>query len=112
MNFKQKISETLGNKVLDIETINRKDALPASVQEIRARRERAEVLVRKKALLSSGATVVPIPGFDFGMDMKLMRDVIEDVNKIYGLDHQQVNQMSDDMKNRILMAARVFKAVS
>ncbi|PWZ99277.1 DUF697 domain-containing protein, partial [Staphylococcus pseudintermedius] len=30
MNFKQKISETLGNKVLDIETINRKDALPAS----------------------------------------------------------------------------------
>lgn len=48
MNFKQKISETLGNKVLDIETINRKDALPASVQEIRARRERAEVLVRKK----------------------------------------------------------------
>ncbi|HGH0720594.1 TPA: DUF697 domain-containing protein [Staphylococcus pseudintermedius] len=107
MNFKQKISETLGNKVLDIETINRKDALPASVQEIRARRERAEVLVRKKALLSSGATVMPIPGFDFGMDMKLMRDVIEDVNKIYGLDHQQVNQMSDDMKNRILMAAGI-----
>ncbi|MEJ7541181.1 hypothetical protein [Staphylococcus intermedius] len=107
MNFKQKISETVGNKVLGIEKVNQKDALPTTEQDVRARRDRAESIVRKKALLSSGATVVPIPVFDFGMDMKLMREVIEDVNKVYGLDHQQVNQMSDDMKNRILMAAGI-----
>ena len=33
-------------------------------------------------------SVVPIPGLDFGVDLKLMKDIIEDVNKIYGLDHQ------------------------
>ncbi len=49
--------------------------------------ERAETLVKKKSLLSSGASIVPIPGLDFGVDLKLMRDIIEDVNKIYGLDH-------------------------
>ena len=38
-------------------------------------------------------SVVPIPGLDFGVDLKLMKDIIEDVNKIYGLDHKQVNSL-------------------
>ena len=47
-------------------------------------------------------SVVPIPGLDFGVDIKLMRDIIEDINKIYGLDHKQVNTLGDDVKERIL----------
>ena len=31
-----------------------------------------------------------------------MRDIIEDINKIYGLDHKQVNTLGDDVKERIL----------
>lgn len=50
---------------------------------------------------------MPIPGLDFGVDIKLMRDIIEDVNKIYGLDHKQVNNMGDDMKERVLAAAAI-----
>ena len=46
-------------------------------------------------------SVVPIPGLDFGVDIKLMRDIIEDINKIYGLDHKQVNTLGDDVKERI-----------
>ncbi len=107
MGISNKISETLGNKVLNIENIKRKNALPVTTSEISERRQRAESIVKKKAFLSSSATIVPIPGFDFGVDMKLMRDIIEDVNKIYGLDHKQVNKMSDDMKNRVLMAASI-----
>lgn len=34
-----------------------------------------------------GVSIVFILGFDFGVDFKLMRDIIEDVNKIYGLDY-------------------------
>ena len=26
-------------------------------------------------------SVVPIPGLDFGVDIKLMKDIIEDINK-------------------------------
>ena len=69
--------------------------------------ERAETLVKKKSLLSSGASIVPIPGLDFGVDLKLMRDIIEDVNKIYGLDHDQVNSLSDQVKERIMSAAAI-----
>ena len=67
--------------------------MPTTQEELRQRRERAETLVKKKSLLSSGASIVPIPGLDFGVDLKLMRDIIEDVNKIYGLDHDQVNSL-------------------
>ena len=34
-----------------------------------------------------------------------MRDIIEDINKIYGLDHKQVNTLGDDVKERILRTA-------
>ena len=39
-----------------------------------------------------------------------MRDIIEDINKIYGLDHKQVNTLGDDVKERIL-AALLYKVV-
>ena len=60
--------------------------MPTTKEEIAERRAKAETIVKKKSLLSSGMSVVPIPGLDFGVDIKLMRDIIEDINKIYGLD--------------------------
>lgn len=107
MKISNKITELVGNKVLNIEKITNKSVLPQNNEEVAARRQQAESIVKKKALLSSGATIVPIPGFDFGVDMKLMKDVIGDINKVYGLDHKQVNKMSDDMRNRIVMAAGI-----
>ena len=41
------------------------------------------------------------------VDIKLMRDIISDVNKIYGLDHKQVNSLSDDVRERIMSAAAI-----
>lgn len=87
------ITNKVGNSLLNIEEIKEKGDLPTTQEELRQRRERAETLVKKKSLLSSGASIVPIPGLDFGVDLKLMRDIIEDVNKIYGLDHDQVNSL-------------------
>jgi len=111
MGFKNKltnnVTQKVGNKVLNIEDIKQKSNLPTSNIEIEERRKRAEALVRKKSVLSSSISIVPIPGLDFGVDIKLMRDIIEDVNKIYGLDHKQVNKMGDDVKERIFTAAAI-----
>ncbi|MCS4486699.1 DUF697 domain-containing protein [Staphylococcus sp. GRT3] len=107
MRIPKKLSDIVENKVLKIEKVANKHVLPQSTTEVEERRQQAETIVKKKALLSSGATIVPLPGFDFGVDMKLMKDVIEDINKVYGLDHNQVNKMSDDMRNRIVMAAGI-----
>ncbi len=55
--------------------------------------------------MSSTMSVVPIPGLDFGVDLKLMKDIIEDVNKIYGLDHKQVNSLGDDVKKNYVCSS-------
>ncbi|REI10358.1 DUF697 domain-containing protein [Staphylococcus felis] len=107
MKFSNKIAQSVGNKVLNIDEITQKDQLPQTIEDLNQRRKYAENIVKKKALFSSGATLVPVPGFDFGVDVKLMRDIIEDINKIYGLDHKQVNKLSDDVKNRIYVAAGI-----
>ncbi|MDT3959091.1 DUF697 domain-containing protein [Staphylococcus kloosii] len=111
MGIKNKVTNKLtnkfGNKVLNIEEINAKNNLPTTNDEIANRRERAEALIRKKAILSSSVSIVPIPGLDFGVDLKLMRDIIEDINKIYGVDHKQVNNLGDDVKERIYTAAAI-----
>ena len=90
MSIKNKITNNLtnkvGNKVLDIEEIKQKSNIPTTQQEI---------------------AVVPIPGLGFSVDLKLMKDIIEDVNKIYGLDHKQVNSMGDDIKERIYTTAAI-----
>ncbi|ANQ63870.1 DUF697 domain-containing protein [Staphylococcus equorum] len=111
MSFKNKITnnvtQKVGNKVLNIEDIKNKGSIPTTHNEIEERRQRAEALVRKKSMLSSGVSVVPIPGLGFSVDIKLMKDIIEDVNKIYGLNHKQVNTMGDDMKERVLTTAAI-----
>ncbi|MBF7019017.1 DUF697 domain-containing protein [Staphylococcus sp. 18_1_E_LY] len=111
MGIKNKVTNKLtnkfGNKVLNIEEIDAKNNLPTTNDEIANRRERAEALIRKKAILSSSVSIVPIPGLDFGVDLKLMRDIIEDINKIYGVDHKQVNNLGDDVKERIYTAAAI-----
>ena len=92
------VTDKVGKKVLDIEEINEKDILPKNEEEIAQRREKAKAVVKKKSLLSSGMSVVPIPGLDFGVDIKLMKDIIEDINKIYGLDQKQVNSLGEDVE--------------
>ena len=44
-------------------------------------------------------SVVPIPGLDFGVDIKLMKDIIEDINKIYGLDQNKSILLVKMLKN-------------
>ena len=105
--FSSGVTNKVGNKVLNIEEIKEKSILPTTKEEIAEHRAKAETIVKKKSLLSSGMSVVPIPGLDFGVDIKLMRDIIEDINKIYGLDHKQVNTLGDDVKERILAAAAI-----
>ncbi|MEP9851607.1 DUF697 domain-containing protein [Staphylococcus aureus] len=111
MGFKNKITNSVtqkvGNKVFNIEDVKSKSNLPSTNIEVEERRERAQALVRKKSMLSSSVSVVPVPGLGFSVDIKLMKDIIEDVNKIYGLDHKEVNTMGEDMKERVLSTAAI-----
>lgn len=110
-NLSNRITTKVGQKAFKIEDIKEKNAMPTTQDELARCRERAEAIVKRKSLMSSTASVVPIPGLDFGVDIKLMRDIIEDVNKLYGLDHKQVNTLGDDLRERILLRL-LFKVVN
>ena len=71
--FSSGVTNKVGNKVLNIEEIKEKVFCQQLKEEIAERRAKAETIVKKKSLLSSGMSVVPIPGLDFGVDIKLMR---------------------------------------
>ncbi|MCL4618247.1 DUF697 domain-containing protein [Staphylococcus aureus] len=106
-NLTSNLTNKIGNSVFKIENINEKGAMPTTIKELNERRQRAEAIVKRKSLMSSTMSIVPIPGLDFGVDLKLMKDIIEDVNKIYGLDHKQVNSLGDDVKERVMSAAAI-----
>lgn len=55
-------------------------------------------------------SVVPIPGLDFGVDIKLMKDIIEDINKIYGLDRNKSILLVKMLKN-VFYQQQQFKVV-
>ena len=54
-------------------------------QQIEARRKEAEELVKQKAKQSGIAAIVPVPFFDMGTDYKLMTEIEEDINDIFGV---------------------------
>ena len=58
--FTNDITNKVGNSLLNIEEIKEKSNLPTTQEELKQRREKALTLVKKKSLLSSGASVVPI----------------------------------------------------
>ncbi|KAA1042650.1 DUF697 domain-containing protein [Macrococcus equipercicus] len=103
--------DTMINKIAkNLNSTNRKTAmikndLPADERQLIERREMAENLIKNKSLMSSAGAVVPIPGLDVGVDMKLMTDMIEQINRTYGLSHKQVNGMTDDLKQKVMMTA-------
>ncbi|MEE1107800.1 DUF697 domain-containing protein [Macrococcoides canis] len=86
----------------EVKTIN---SLPQSEADLIERRKRAESMLHNKSLMSSAAAVVPIPGLDVTADLKLMTNIIENINKEYGLSHKQVSGYTDDIKQKIVFSA-------
>ena len=63
-------------------------------------REKAKAVVKKKSLLSSGMSVVPIPGLDFGVDIKLMKILLKILIKFMVL-----------IKNKSILLVKMLKNV-
>ncbi len=74
-------------------------------QNLKQRQEEAQALVKKKAMISSAAAILPIPFLDTGTDMKLMKDIHGDIEEIFEIDHDDVSSTSDDLATRALVMA-------
>ncbi len=62
-------------------------------------------MVSRKAMLSAGAAVIPIPGLDIAADVTLLVRIIEQINQRFGLTEEQIDALSPSKR------ALAFKAI-
>lgn len=74
-----------------------------SMNEVSNKEQEARKLVTRKARLSSIAAALPIPFLDMGTDMKLMNDITDDIEEVFGLSHEKVSGTKDDLTLRAVV---------
>lgn len=80
-------------------------AIPMSSETLEDVRAECKALVTRRAGLSAGATVVPIPGLDIGADMLLLSEMLQTINRRFGLSQGQIDALDPQLKKIILVAA-------
>ena len=74
--------------------VNYLPTIPTSEEAVAAASERARRHVARQALLSAGATLVPVPGVDMLVDVSVMIKMIDHINKEFGLTPEQIARLS------------------
>ncbi|AMP04422.1 hypothetical protein [Collimonas pratensis] len=72
--------------------------LPVSDTALHAVRLRCRQMVAKRALLSAGASALPIMGVDIAVDIHLLSRLIEDINAAFGLTPQQIEKLQPKLR--------------
>lgn len=55
--------------------------------------ERMRKLVRQRAAISAGATLLPIPGIDVALDLTSLADMMNRINSEFGLSPDQIKEL-------------------
>lgn len=79
--------------------------LPRTLEELDALRDECKAMVTKRAGLSAGAAVLPIPGLDLGADVTLLIEMIPAINQKFGLSPHQIAGLDPKIKRIILIGA-------
>jgi hypothetical protein len=83
-------------------------ALPRTAQQLEAVRARCLQMVNKRALVSAGAMLVPVPGLDIAADVALLSQLIPAINHEFGLTPQQIERLSPRRKVLVYRAVVAF----
>ena len=73
---------------------------PVTTENLKHKKSEAQGLVKKKAMISSVASALPIPLIDIGTDMKLMNDIHGEIEDIFEIEHEDVSSTNDDLMTR------------
>lgn len=88
--------------------MDRSEAKQESALEQAARRARAEV--NRRAMLSAGATLLPIPGLDVAVDMTALVSMLNAVNREFVLSPDQIERLNTEQKVAIFTALDKVRA--
>jgi uncharacterized protein (DUF697 family) len=72
--------------------------LPVSTEDLDRVRERCRALVRKRAAISAGVSVIPVPGVDVVADLSSFAVMVEDINRAFGLSPEQIDLLQPRMR--------------
>jgi len=72
--------------------------LPKSVEELDEIKEIAKSMVKKRALVSSGAVLIPAPGVDIAADVALLLELLPGINRKFGLTPEQIDELDPQLK--------------
>lgn len=74
------------------------ELMRASAEAIARVREQCRGMVRKRAAVSAGVAVVPIPGVDVLSDLTTFALMIEEINKAFGLTPAQIERLQPRLR--------------
>jgi uncharacterized protein (DUF697 family) len=78
--------------------------LPVSSEDIERVRERCRGLVRKRAAISAGVSVIPVPGVDIVADLSSFAVMVEEINQAFGLSPDQIDRLQPRMRIAVYQA--------
>ena len=82
--------------------------IPATRRDIVQLASECRRLVTRRALISAGASVIPLPGVDVAVDITVLLKMIEQINQRFGLTPEQIEQLAP---HRRLFAYKAVMAV-
>lgn len=90
------------------------DVNAVSESIISEKRKIAEKLISKYSLIAAANGANPVPGLDIGVDVLILKNLSDNIQKIYGLDKAQINYslISINGTNKKVILARVLKYAS
>ncbi|MCD8340383.1 MAG: hypothetical protein LUC43_09355 [Burkholderiales bacterium] len=75
--------------------------VPRTPSEIRACIRKCKRMVTKQALVSAGASIVPIPGINVTIDVTVMASILNSVNNEFGLSPIELQSLSTTQRLQI-----------
>lgn len=76
-----------------------------TIAELDRVRDEARKLVTKRALVSAGASVVPVPGADLIIDANILTKLLPEISSRFGLSEKQVQALEPDRAKQVLLIA-------
>jgi uncharacterized protein (DUF697 family) len=84
--------------------------LPASAAQIQRLAQQCRREVTRRALVSAGATLVPLPGFDLAVDVGVLATMLDDVNRAFGLTPAQIDALAPQRQFTVYKAINTLGA--
>ena len=82
--------------------------LPTSRRQLAGAVKRSRQLLQRRALVSAGAALVPLPGLDIAADVGVLMNLITRINQEFGLSPRQIERLDVNSKTALYQTLMGF----